>query len=84
MYELVYSRESINNLKKLNKEIRKRIISGLERIRIRPHNNIKKLVGVPYFALRVGDYRIILDIKNNELKIFVIEVGHRKNIYKKC
>jgi len=31
---------------------------------------------------RVGDYRIIVDIKDNELIILVIAIGHRKEIYK--
>jgi len=52
----------------------------LERIRIRPYPYVKKLVGSPYFRLRVGDYRVILDIKENELIIHVLELGHRKNI----
>lgn len=30
---------------------------------------------------RVGDYRIIVYIKDNELLIMVIAIGHRKNIY---
>ena len=31
---------------------------------------------------RVGDYRIICQIKDNELIILVVELGHRKDIYK--
>ena len=31
---------------------------------------------------RVGDYRLICQIKDNELIILVIEIGHRKNIYR--
>ncbi|MDD5086545.1 MAG: type II toxin-antitoxin system RelE/ParE family toxin, partial [Candidatus Nanoarchaeia archaeon] len=60
-----------------------RIVSTLKRIRIRPYSHIKKLVGSNYFRLRVGDYRVILDIIENKLIIHVIEVGHRKNIYKR-
>ena len=83
MYELIYSDEARKQLKKLNKELQARILHTLERIRPRPTHHIKKLVGNPYFSLRVGDYRVILDIQDNKLIIFVIEVGHRKNIYKK-
>ena len=82
MYSLIYSNLSLNQLKNLGKELQTRIISSLERIRIRPHHNLKKLVGSPYFRLRVGDYRVILEIKSDKLIIFVIEVGHRKDIYK--
>ena len=81
MYSLVYSATSLKHLKKLDKEIQIRIISTLERIRVRPYPHVKKLVESPYFRLRVGDYRVILDIKENKLLIFIIEVGHRKKIY---
>ena len=81
MYDLVYSQEVVKQLNKLERETQTRIISTLERIRIRPYPYVKKLVGCPYFRLRVGDYRVILNIMENKLMIFVIEVGHRKNIY---
>ena len=80
MYTLIYTKEVLKQLKKLDKEMKIRIISTLERIRIRPYPHVKKLVGCPYFRLRVGQYRVIIDIKNDELIIYVIEVGHRKKI----
>jgi mRNA interferase RelE/StbE len=81
MYSLIYSDRFFKQLSKLNKDLQKRIVSTLERCRIRPYAHVKKLVG-PYYSLRVGDYRIIMDIKEDKLFIFVIEVGHRKKIYK--
>jgi len=72
VYELIYSKNSLKQLKKLNKQTRLRIISSFERVRIRPFSYIKKLVGVPYFRLRVGNYRIILDIKNNNFIILIL------------
>lgn len=82
MYEIEFSHSAERQLYKLEKEIQLRIISTLERIRIRPYTHLKKLVGSPYFRLRVSDYRVILDIKESKLLIFVIELGHRKKIYK--
>ena len=81
MYNLLYSESASKQIKKLDKELRLRIFSSLEIIRIRPYPHVKKLVGNPYFSFRVGDYRIILDIKEDKLIILVIEVGHRRNIY---
>lgn len=34
-----------------------------------------------YWRYRIGDYRIIVEIKDKELIISIIEVGHRKSIY---
>ena len=48
-----------------------------------PNLDIKKLVGLKtdLFRLRCGDYRIIADLKKQQLQILVIKIGHRKNIY---
>lgn len=81
MYEIIVSDLAKKQLSKISQEMRDRIGIVLERIRIRPFHFVKKLVGSPYFRLRVGDYRVILDIKEDKLIIFVIELGHRRNIY---
>ena len=36
-----------------------------------------------YWRYRIGNYRIIAEINDDEVKILIIEVGHRKDIYKK-
>ena len=82
MYDVEFSQTAEKQLFKLEKAVQQRIISALERIRIRPYPHVKKLVGSPYFRLRVGDYRVIIDINENKLIILVLEIGHRKNIYK--
>ena len=82
-YKIIFSDFADKQLDKLPNEIQKRIISTLKRCKIRPYPHVKKLVASKYFRLRVGDYRIILDIIDNKLIIHVIELGHRKNIYQK-
>ena len=81
MYDLIYSDLALRQLKRLERETQRRIIATLERCRVRPHAHVKKLVSSQYFRLRAGDWRIIVDIQQNKLLIFVIEVGHRENIY---
>lgn len=80
-YEIIFSDKALKQIKKLEKKIQERIIAVLERIRVRPEAYVTKLVGDPGYKLRVGDYRIIMDIEKNKLKILVLKVGHRKNIY---
>lgn len=82
MYTLIYSETAAKQLKKLPKYIQERIIIALERLRIRPEScDIKKLVGMPGYRFRVGDYRVIFDLEKDKLLIFVLELGHRRNIY---
>jgi mRNA interferase RelE/StbE len=81
MYELTYSPQAAKALKKLDFKAQERIVAALERIRIRPERFVTKLVGEEFYRLRVGDYRVILEIDNGNLIILVIKVGHRQNIY---
>ena len=81
MYEITLTDKAKKQLEKLDKHIQERIVAALERIRIRPEVFVTKLVGDPGYKLRVGDYRIIIDIDKNNMIILVIKVGHRKNIY---
>ena len=81
MYEIIFSQTARNQFKKLEKIVQERIIKTLERIRVRPEDYVKNLVNDPGYRLRVGDYRVILDIDKNNLLILVIKLGHRKNIY---
>jgi len=83
IYRIEISNQAEKQLKKLPKEKSRRIISALERCRIRPHNHVERLVGSPHFKLRVGDYRVILGIYEDVLVILVISVAHRRNVYKR-
>ena len=82
MYEIVFSEKAKKQFLKLEKDIQKRIIAPLDRIKIRPEAYITKLVGDTSYRLRVGDYRVIMDIDKGKLIILIIKVGHRRNIYK--
>ncbi|MFH0837357.1 MAG: type II toxin-antitoxin system RelE/ParE family toxin [Candidatus Aenigmatarchaeota archaeon] len=81
-YSIIFSTLATKQFRLLDKTVQERILILLERIRIRPYDFIEKLVGSSYFKLRVGDYRVILRIENNNLIILVVKLGHRRNIYK--
>ncbi|MFH0875206.1 MAG: type II toxin-antitoxin system RelE/ParE family toxin [archaeon] len=81
MYEIIISEKALKQIEKLDKEIQKRIFASLEKIRIRPQSFVKKLVGMPGYRLRVGDYRVFLDLDEGKLIILVIKAGYRRNIY---
>jgi mRNA interferase RelE/StbE len=81
-YDIIFSDKSLKQLKKFEKEIQERIIKALERIRIRPELHVTKLIGDSGYRLRVGDYRVILDIDKGKLLILILKIGHRKAIYK--
>ena len=71
-----------NRLKKLPKSVQGRIIKKVEECAENPFRFVKKLKGIDLYSLRVGDYRVILSLESRNLVIFVIEVGHRREIYR--
>jgi len=81
MYSVEFSETAEKQFSKLERSIQERIVSVMERIRINPHHFIKRKQGTDYFIARIGDYRAILRIDDIRKIIFVVEVGHRKNIY---
>jgi len=83
MYELIFEKKALQNLNKLNKKTKKRIWKKLQECKENPFKFLKHLIQIKGFKLRVGDYRIIIDVKE-EIKILnVLKVGHRKKVYNK-
>ena len=82
MYEIELSDKAKKQLKQFPENLQHRIGMVFERIKINPFRSIKRKQGTPYFILRIGEYRVILDVKQNKLIILVLEIGPRKKIYK--
>jgi mRNA interferase RelE/StbE len=81
-FQIIWSNSAAKELKKLDRTVSKRIFKKVSQLSENPYNfDVIKMVGDPHFRLRVGDYRVIFDIQNDLLRILVIKVGHRKNIY---
>jgi len=82
MYEVIFTRTAEQQFNRLAENVQEDIIMALDRIKVRPHAFVKRLIGRKDYRLRVGAYRVILDINETSLIIVVIELGHRKDIYK--
>ena len=72
-----YSKQAEKFLKKQNKVTQNRIIYAIEQI---PNGDIKRLKGVVYYRLRVGDFRILFDKDGNI--IYVLKIDSRGDVYK--
>jgi mRNA interferase RelE/StbE len=70
----------------LDRPVQKRILAFLEG-RVLPSHTPKqygkKLTGnlSPFWSYRIGDYRVIADIKDGELVILVVQLDHRRQVY---
>lgn len=85
-YKVTFSNEAKKQLKKLDKHIAALIIGWIEKNLegcTNPRQHGKSLVGNKsgQWRYRVGDYRLICEIKDQEILILVLAIGHRKEIY---
>jgi len=83
-YSIKYTKEAKKKIEKLDKSIRlviKKVIESLSSNPFKGKPLSYDLAGL--YSLRTSDYRIIYRIKEKQLIIIVVTVGHRREIYKK-
>lgn len=81
-YKLLYTKSAVKDIKKLDRVARKRIKKKIELFSQKPFLHAKKLINTSLgdFRWRVGNHRIIFDIKRKN--IIILRIGHRREIYK--
>ncbi|MDJ0733354.1 MAG: type II toxin-antitoxin system RelE/ParE family toxin [Nostocaceae cyanobacterium] len=84
IYEVKFTKGARKMFRKLSQELQDRIQPKIDELAIEPRpNGVKKLQGEENtYRIRVGDYRVIYDIFDDILVVKVVEVGHRRKIYK--
>ena len=81
MYAIKFDKQALNFLNKLDFQIKKRIWDKLQECKQEPFRYLKSLTEIKGYKLRVGNYRIIIDVQEKIKVLFIEKIGHRKNIY---
>lgn len=82
-YDIVWSKKAKKALGKLDQSTRERIWQAVDALKISERSDTKKMkTKTNRMRLRVGDYRVILSVDQEEKAYTVIEVGHRREIYR--
>ncbi len=82
-YEIFFKESVWKDLKAIPKKDLKRILARIEDLVDDPRPiGSEKLTGHELFRVRQGNYRILYSIQDNELTIWIIKVGHRKEVYR--
>jgi mRNA interferase RelE/StbE len=85
MYKVLFTKQAERSLLKLPHSVSSNIREKLTLIAkapYAPHNNVTKLQNRPGYRLRVGDWRVIYDIRNDELVILVLKIASRGEVYR--
>ena len=83
-FKITFKKSVAKDLKSLPKSDIKRILSMIDSLSENPRRKgAIKLSGENLYRIRQGLYRIIYEIRDNELVVQVIKVGHRSEVYKR-
>ena len=85
MYSISFTKSADRTLRTLPREMARRLRERLGQIAENPcaqHSNVTKLRNRPGYRLRVGDWRVIYEIENEELVILVLRIGPRGGVYR--
>ena len=82
-YKLFFKKSVWKDFESIPNKDLKRILKRIESLSTNPRlSGCQKLSGQERYRLRQGRYRIIYSIQDEELTIWVIKVGHRKEVYR--
>jgi mRNA interferase RelE/StbE len=87
MYRVLFSEAAKKQLKKLDKNTAKLLLAWIRKnlegcSDPRVHGKGLSANRSGQWRYRIGDYRLIAEIKDEQIIILVLNIGHRKDIYK--
>lgn len=86
-YKLITSEDFENQFKKLDNSVQVLVFKWINKhlIDIDDPKTYGKALSANlkgYWRYRIGDYRLLVEIRDKELCIIAVGIGHRKDIYK--
>ena len=81
-YSITWSPKAQKRLRNLDSKTIIRIVKKVNQITHSPKQYMRRLVGEKFYRLRVGHYRIIIDIITEDRELHVLSLGHRKKVYR--
>ena len=83
-YRLEYLPAATKSIEKLPRQFQERVFERLEALMLNPRPmGCVKMAGQDAYRIRVGDYRVIYTIEDDRLIVLVIDVGHRREVYRR-
>jgi len=73
--------KAAQELGKIERQIRARIIERARELRVTPDKIGKPLKQSNFWSMRIGDYRAIYQIDENKQQVFILFIGHRSTVY---
>ena len=82
-YKVYFKKSVWKDFKSIPDKDLSNILQCIEKLESNPRKpGSKKLTGQERYRYRIGKYRILYSIQDDELTIWVVKVGHRKEVYR--
>ena len=83
-YRITLAPAAARQLRKFDPQVRRRIQAALELLATepRPPAATQLVGGSGEWRVRTGDYRIVYEIRDEELLVLVLRIGHRRDVYR--
>ncbi|MEM3083757.1 MAG: type II toxin-antitoxin system RelE/ParE family toxin [Nitrososphaerales archaeon] len=82
MFRVIYSAKTLKQLKRIDRRDAGQIVEKIGELSTNPYAlSYKKAKGANCYILRVGDYRVIYDVRFEEREVRVLLVGRRDKVY---
>lgn len=82
-YEVIFKQSVAKDLRQIPKKDVARILKRIDVLKTKPRPpGVEKLSGQEKYRIRQGVYRILYEIRNDELTVVVVKVGHRRDVYR--
>ena len=82
-FEVIFKRSVAKDLGQIPKKDVAKILKRIEALRAEPRPpGVEKLSGQEKYRIRQGVYRVLYEIRNNELIVVVVKIGHRRDVYR--
>ncbi len=86
-YAIEFVRSARKEFEKLSARSRDKVTEALRLLSVNPYSELLKVKKMKasddVFRIRVGDYRVLFEVRNERLVVIVIKVGHRSDIYRR-
>ena len=82
-YEIFIERSAQQSLSKIPRLYQDRLVEAIHKLRRNPRPvGVQKLIGRNAWRIRVGNYRVIYEIDDDQSKVLVVVTGHRRDVYR--
>ncbi len=86
VYQVEFTKSSRKEFERLPVKLRSKIVEALQLLSQNPYSEllkIKKLKGADgLYRIRLGDYRVVYEIRDELLVVIVIKIGNRREVYR--